>query len=110
MQQLLDLLPTGKRKDKLNKDLLNIKLGKSNKLLQICIEQININIMRVTYRGIILEVDGALHEGSKGDWNELSYGDEWETYSIMVEDINIIDLLSESQIGEIEEMILDKLN
>tara|TARA_R110000772_G_scaffold88726_1_gene184172 strand:+ start:518 stop:655 length:138 start_codon:yes stop_codon:yes gene_type:complete len=33
MQQLLDLLPKGKRKDKLNKDLLNIKLGKSNKLL-----------------------------------------------------------------------------
>lgn len=66
--------------------------------------------MRVNYRGIVLEVDGALHEGSKGDWNELSYADEWETYSIMVEDINIIDLLSESQIGDIEEIILDKLS
>lgn len=33
MQQLLDLLPKSKRKDKLNKSLLNIKLGKSNNLL-----------------------------------------------------------------------------
>ena len=69
---------------------------------------------------IITQVD---HDGKELEawtlWNafitdlkfgELSYGDEWETYSIMVEDINIIDLLSESQIGEIEEMILDKLN
>jgi hypothetical protein len=66
--------------------------------------------MRIIYKGIVLEVDGALHEGTKGDWDELSYEDEWETYSITVEDIDIIDLLSESQIGDIEEMILDKLN
>jgi hypothetical protein len=33
MQQLLDLLPTSERKDKLNKDLLKIKLGGFNNLL-----------------------------------------------------------------------------
>ena len=67
--------------------------------------------MNITYRGIELIIEGAYTEGTVGDYENLSYGDQYEVYEVYTPNgfENIIDLLSEEQLEELEKIVVDKL-
>ena len=64
----------------------------------------------IRYRGVALEIEGDACGAEKGGWWSRSYGVEFETNTVYAGGVNITDLLSYEQLGDIDVLAVEHLN
>ena len=62
----------------------------------------------IKYRGVALEIIGDPCSEEKGGWWSRSYGVEFETNTVYAGGVEITDLLSEEQLGDIDILAVER--
>jgi hypothetical protein len=68
------------------------------------------NTITVDYRGITLELEGQYFTAVGSSWDEESLGDSFETYSVLAGGVDIVDIFSEDQLDELDQLGLEGLS